>query len=126
MSDNQLSVTVISPEKVLYTGAADYVKLPGSTGSFGVLINHAPLVSVLDIGVLEITLGNAKTKIYVDGGFAEVKSNKINVLTNAGELKENLNAEKVQKELDAAKNLTSKLKSQAIRKAKTKLTLLQN
>lgn len=126
MADKQLDVTVISPEKVLYTGSADYVKLPGSTGSFGVLMNHAPLISVLDIGVLEITLGSTKTKIFIDGGFVEVKANKINVLTNSGELKDNLNAEKVQNEIEAAKNLTSKLKSHAIRKAKIKLSLLQN
>ena len=42
MSDSKLTVTVISPEKQIFSGSADYVNIPGSIGYFGVLLNHSP------------------------------------------------------------------------------------
>lgn len=54
MTESILNVTVISPEKQIFSGSAEYVNIPGTMGYFGILANHSPIVSELDIGILEI------------------------------------------------------------------------
>lgn len=121
-----LDVTVISPEKTLYEGNAEYVRLPGVDGSFGVLTNHAPLVALLDVGIIEIKKANESFKMVVDGGFVEVKSNKINVMANGGALKSELDQKKVQSNLEKASQSQEKTKDLEIKKAKVRLKLLEN
>lgn len=121
-----LDVTVISPEKTLYEGKAEYVRLPGSDGSFGVLTNHAPLVALLDVGIIEVKNANESFKMVVDGGFVEVKSNRINVMANGGALKSELDQKKVQSALEKASQLQDKSKDLEIKKAKVRLKLLEN
>ena len=60
----------------------DMVSLPGVMGRFAVLKNHAPLISALSRGVVEYETSNGKLeKVEINGGVAEVKHNKIRVLT---------------------------------------------
>jgi F-type H+-transporting ATPase subunit epsilon len=124
MSNKIFTVHVISPEKILYTGEADYVKIPGVQGSFGVMFNHANLVSELEIGVLEVKNGNNKTFMVIDGGFVEVKNNVVNVLANSGDNKESLNKEKLEKELNSIDSKSSNYDQ--IKKIKVRLTMLGN
>lgn len=123
MAETKLKVSVISPEKVIYTGEADYVNLPGSVGYFGVLINHSPLVSELQVGILEIKAGNQNYKMVVDGGFAEVKNNEIKVLVTGGDAKENINLEKAEKALQEAIDSNSKTRDFDIKKAKARVLI---
>ena len=123
MAETKLKVSVISPEKVIYTGEADYVNLPGSVGYFGVLINHSPLVSELQVGILEIKAGNQSYKMVVDGGFAEVKNNEIKVLVTGGDSKENINLEKAEKALQEAIDSNSKTRDFDIKKAKARVLI---
>ena len=45
-----LKLIIVSPEKQLYQGDAQSVKVPGSLGEFEILDNHAPIISSLDVG----------------------------------------------------------------------------
>ncbi|MCH7487513.1 MAG: ATP synthase F1 subunit epsilon [Proteobacteria bacterium] len=72
---------VITPSQVLLSDSADMVVAPGSDGDFGVLPGHAPLLTTLRPGVLDVHRGGKVTaRIFVGGGFAEVSDNRLTVL----------------------------------------------
>ena len=73
-----LTVSVISPEAVLFEGTTDSVVAPGFDGELGVLTGHAPMITVLGKGVLR--LGDGK-KFNVQGGFMQVVDNVVRVVT---------------------------------------------
>ncbi len=75
---------IITPDKKVYEGEVKSVKLPGSGGSFGVMNNHAPLISTLDKGTIKI-IDEEKNTIFFDvnGGLVEVINNKIIVLAES-------------------------------------------
>ncbi|MDR2911308.1 MAG: ATP synthase F1 subunit epsilon [Bacteroidales bacterium] len=72
---------IITPDKKIFEGNVKLVKLPGSKGSFEILKNHAPIVSMLDKGVLKVIEENGEEHLFeVNGGVIENKANKIIVL----------------------------------------------
>ncbi len=123
MTESILNVTVISPEKQIFSGSAEYVNIPGTMGYFGILANHSPIVSELDIGILEIKQLGKVVKIVVDGGFAEVKANQIKILTNGGDVKEKIDATRAVAELEKAIASTSKSRDLDIKKAKVRVLI---
>jgi F-type H+-transporting ATPase subunit epsilon len=73
---------LVSPEKILASEDAEQVVVPGSEGDFAVLPGHAPVLSTLRPGVLDITLPGGKTRrVFVKGGFCEVDPESLTVLT---------------------------------------------
>ncbi len=76
----KLHFELVSPEKLLMSADVDMVVVPGVEGDFGVLINHAPVVSTLRAGILEVHNGAAPDRILVRGGFAEVNPEGLTVL----------------------------------------------
>ena len=76
-----MHLEIISPDKKIYEGEVKSVKLPGSQGSFGVLNNHAPIISTLGKGQIKIVDEKENTKFFnVKSGVVEVINNKITVL----------------------------------------------
>jgi len=71
---------LVSPEKVLFSGEASEVIVPGMDGLFTVLPGHAPFISTLRPGTLIIKLPNGDRRIYVRGGVAEVEPASLTVL----------------------------------------------
>ncbi len=72
---------LVSPERLLISGPAAQVVVPGSEGQFTVLPGHAPIMSTLRPGVLEITLdGGRNERVFVRGGFADVNAAGLTVL----------------------------------------------
>jgi len=77
---DKLHFELVSPEKLLMSTDVDMVVVPGVEGDFGVLSNHAPVVSTLRTGILEVHNGDAPERILVRGGFAEVNPNGLTIL----------------------------------------------
>jgi len=97
-----MNITVLTPEKEIFHGAIVSVKVPGVSGEFQVLENHAPIVSALESGVvtivtaegahryfdeasgdlLEATEAGKKLEYTIGGGFVEVLNNEISLLIN--------------------------------------------
>lgn len=76
-----MQVQIITPEKILFDGAANYVQICGSQGEFGVLPNHAPFISTLKEGVVSVEVaGGAKQEFPVKSGVAEVNAQKVTLL----------------------------------------------
>ncbi|PCI46994.1 MAG: F0F1 ATP synthase subunit epsilon [Alphaproteobacteria bacterium] len=76
----KLHFELVSPEKLLMSTDVDMVVVPGVEGDFGVLINHAPVVSTLRIGILEVHNDDEPERLLVCGGFAEVNPHGLTVL----------------------------------------------
>ncbi|MDC6470650.1 ATP synthase F1 subunit epsilon [Flavobacteriales bacterium] len=77
-----MDVQIITPDKSLYDGKADLVTVPGTSGSIGILNNHAPLVSSLSKGEVKIVLDNKEEFFKIDGGVVEVLKNSVVVLAS--------------------------------------------
>ncbi len=76
-----MNIEIITPDKTLFEGTASLVQLPGIDGSFEILNNHAPLISVLGKGKIKIKDGNKEPEYFeVNGGVVEVLQNKILIL----------------------------------------------
>jgi F-type H+-transporting ATPase subunit epsilon len=76
-----LTVSVISPEKVLFEGQASGIVAPGHDGELGILPGHAPLMTVLGTGLLR--LEGASQQFQVQGGFLQVVDNVVRVVTES-------------------------------------------
>ena len=76
-----MHLEIITPDKKIYNGEVKSIQLPGSAGSFGVLKNHAPLVSSLKKGTVKVVDEEKKNHSFeIKGGVVEVLKNKIIVL----------------------------------------------
>jgi F-type H+-transporting ATPase subunit epsilon len=85
MADNKVTFELVAPEKLLFSADVDMVVVPGAEGDFGVLPGHAPLISSVRPGVIDIYDGGTDPKfirerIFVAGGFAEVSGSRCTVL----------------------------------------------
>ena len=80
-----LQVCVITPDQVFLNQEVEEVILPTNTGLMGVLTNHAPLITALEIGVMLIRVKKDWKPFALMGGFALVKQNQITVLVNEAE-----------------------------------------
>jgi F-type H+-transporting ATPase subunit epsilon len=104
-----LTVRVITPDKIVWDDQVEEVILPSTTGQIGILTNHAPLLSALDIGVMRVRPGKEWKNIAIMGGFAEVDDNEVKILVNGAELGEKIDQNaaraafaQAEKELDEA------------------------
>ncbi len=76
-----MHLDIITPETTLFAGEVSLVQLPGINGSFEILDNHAPLISVLKEGKVKILDSQKQTQFFdVKGGVVEVLFNKVLVL----------------------------------------------
>lgn len=72
---------IITPDKKLFSGEIKSVQLPGTAGSFGVLKNHAPLISSLKKGDVKVVDEQKQNHTFpIKGGVVEVLKNKVIVL----------------------------------------------
>lgn len=74
---------VITPDRKAFEGEVTGVKLPGMSGSFEVLNNHAPIISTLEKGDIRINSIQGTTHIKIGGGIVEMLNNKVVVLAES-------------------------------------------
>ncbi|VAX07548.1 ATP synthase epsilon chain [hydrothermal vent metagenome] len=99
---DKLHFELVSPERLLMSTDVDMVVVPGVEGDFGVLINHAPVVSTLRTGVLEVHNGDAPELLLVRGGFAEVNPEGLTVLAEEAMLLSDVDRAALEAELKNA------------------------
>jgi len=72
---------LVSPERLMFSAPAEMVVVPGSEGDFGAMPRHAPMLTVLRPGVIDVYQdGKISDRIFVAGGFAEVTETRLTVL----------------------------------------------
>jgi F-type H+-transporting ATPase subunit epsilon len=92
----KLSFRLVMPERELLNTEADMVVVPGVEGDFGVLHGHAPLISIVRPGVLEVFQGSkVEQRFMVAGGFAEVTPERCTVLADEAVPFEQVTAEQL-------------------------------
>ena len=78
--EEKLNLEVVSPEKSILSKSVDMVTISGTEGDFGVLPGHAPIVSSIRPGILEIESNKEIQKMFIGGGFIEVLLDKVSIL----------------------------------------------
>lgn len=98
--DRTIDCTIITPERSLYNGKAEFVVLQAHDGQIGFMMNHAPIISELGIGEVRLMTGDKSEYLYIEGGVVELMDNKLIVLAEQARLKEELDKNELQKKLD--------------------------
>jgi len=93
---------LVTPERLLLSEPAEQVVVPGSEGDFAVLAGHAPVISTLRPGVIEITLPQGRQRIFVKKGVAEVDPERLTVLAQTAVAVDDLDAGRLASELKTA------------------------
>ena len=113
---DKVQFELVSPEKLLVSRAVEMVVVPGAEGDFGVLPDHAPLISTVRPGVIEIHEGGQVVEqIFVAGGFAEVTGERCTVLADEATPVKEINKGAVQSQLDAVRSELSAANDDAAR-----------
>ena len=115
-----LQVCIMAPDRIFWNEEAKEIILPTNTGQMGVLTNHTPLITGLDIGVMLVRTGSEWVSMALMGCFALIKDNKITILVNEAELGSKIDPEKAEADYLAAKEALEKADG---RKAKIETNL---
>ena len=98
-----LQVCIMTPDRIFWNDQAEEIILPTNTGQMGVLTNHAPLITALDIGVTLIRSKNEWIPVALMGGFALVKENQVTILVNEAESAKTIQADQAETAFQEAK-----------------------
>ena len=108
MADRTLTVDIVTPDRVVLSDEATALVAPGVEGSYGVLFNHAPLLSALAAGELRYRRNNSEEiRLAVSGGFLQVFDNQITVLADAAELAKEIDVDRARAARDRARQQLS-------------------
>lgn len=100
----ELQCIVVTPESVLLEELAYFVALPLYDGEIGLAPGHTPMIGRLGCGEMRITGEQGTDRYYVEGGFVEVLDDVISVLTNRAVPAQQLDADRAQEHLAAARS----------------------
>lgn len=76
-----MHLEIVTPDSKVFDGEIKMLKVPGTSGSFALLHNHAPIISTLEKGKIKFVEENGKESFFdIDSGIIEVKDNNIIVL----------------------------------------------
>lgn len=100
---NSFKTQILTPDGPVFEGEVYSVQLPGSMGHFGVLYNHANLMSTLEIGSATVRKNDDSTEVFaISGGFVEVSNNKLILLAEAAERAEDIDVARAEAARDRA------------------------
>ncbi len=97
-----MHLVVVIPEKQLFEGEVEYLKLPGHVGELGVLPRHMPLITALGEGDL---IARQRGEIYtfaIHGGVAQITADEVIVLAQTAEAPEEIDVQRAQAALEMA------------------------
>ncbi len=129
-----MTLDVVTIERqVLHAEDVDVVVAPGTEGLLGILPNHAPIVTGLAEGVLEIVRGSEREIFAIGGGFMEVRHSHVIVMADAAEHAEEVDLERAQEARQRAEQAlagsTEKVEREealaALRRAQTRIKVGQ-
>ncbi len=97
----KIKLEVITPSSLAVREEVDEVVAPGELGEFGVLPGHAPFITLLMPGELRYAKGGVERSYIISGGVAEVRDDKVNILTDSVEDPAGIHTESARRELEA-------------------------
>jgi F-type H+-transporting ATPase subunit epsilon len=104
---------LVSPERLIVSAEVEMVVVPGTEGNFGVLPGHAPLISTIRPGTIDIyQSGSISERIFVVGGIAEVTPERCTVLAEKAMAPDALDRSAIEAELQTAEGNLPTLRDQ--------------
>src|SRR5215218_6662248 len=97
-----LKLEIVTPEKKVFDETVDSVTVPTASGEAGILPNHAPLISALKPGILSYSNKGTTERLAIAGGFLEVSSDKVAVLTDTAGTADEIDVDAARVEREAA------------------------
>ena len=123
---DKLHFELVSPERLLMSADADMVTVPGAEGDFGVMAGHAPFMTTLRPGVVDVQDGREETRLFVRGGFAEVNAEGLTLLAEHSVPLDELDAAALDQEIQNAQEDVDDASTDAARtRAEAKLNHLK-
>nr|YP_009936969.1 ATP synthase CF1 epsilon subunit [Meconopsis henrici]QNT26045.1 ATP synthase CF1 epsilon subunit [Meconopsis henrici]QNT26129.1 ATP synthase CF1 epsilon subunit [Meconopsis henrici] len=124
-----LNLCVLTPNQVVWDSEVKEIVLSTNSGQIGVLPNHAPIATAVDIGILRLRLNDQWLKIALMGGFARVGNNEITILVNDAEKGSDIDPQEAQQALEIAEANLSRAEGKrqtieanlAVRRARTRV-----
>ena len=105
VNENMIKLEIVTPEKKALEEVVDMVTIPTASGEIGILPSHAPLISAIQAGILSYTKGATTNRLVISGGFVEVGTNKVSVLTDVAETATEINVENARLEKGEAEKV---------------------
>lgn len=96
------NLRVMAPNRTVWNSEAQEVILSTNSGQIGILTNHAPLLTALDIGVMKIRINTQWTSMALMGGFAMVDNNQMIILVNEAEKASDIDLQEAQQAFELA------------------------
>lgn len=87
---------IVTPERKVYASEVDMVVVTGVEGQLGILPHHIPLVTPLKIAPVKVKKGNTEELIAVNGGFIEVRKDKVVILAESAEMSSQIDIDRAQ------------------------------
>ncbi|MBK9081294.1 MAG: F0F1 ATP synthase subunit epsilon [Rhizobiales bacterium] len=116
---------LVSPEKVLFSGDVDSVVVPASEGDMTILKDHAPLMTTLRPGVVDVTTAGRTQRLFVRGGFADINAGGFILLAEQALPLEQLDGAAIEREIrDAGDDVADAKDAELKRRAQEKLDKL--
>lgn len=97
----------MAPNRIVFNSEVEEIILSSNTGQIGILPNHAPLLTALDIGVMKLRIGNKWSAVALMGGFAQIDQNQITILVNEAERATDINLQQAEEAFENAQNASS-------------------
>jgi len=110
--EKSLQLEIVTPDKMVLSESVDYVGAPGYEGEFGILPNHIPFLSALLVGNLYYKKGGRAHYVFINGGFADISSNKVTILAESAEKAEDIDIERATKAKDRAEARLAKARDE--------------
>lgn len=101
MSEKQFRLEIVTPAALKYEGDVQMVRLPGVEGEMGILANHAPLLAMLNPGVLVYRVKGEEHNLATGGGFVKVASNRVVAMVDSAERPDEIDPAKAEAQRQA-------------------------
>jgi len=122
---DELTLEIVTPERVTFRGVVEEVTIPGTEGEFGVLKGHAPLLASVDDGELSFLKDHAKTRYAVHSGYAEVSSSKVTVLVESAERADQIDRDRAARAKKRAEEKLAQLRKEDSEFERARLALIR-
>jgi len=99
---------VVTPARKMISKEVSSVVLPASVGYMGVLVNHAPLINSLGLGILKYKSDGKEEHVAIYGGFMEVSNNKVSIMADDAECAAEIDLERAKRDEEEARNRIKK------------------
>jgi len=122
---DELTLEIVTPERVTFKGVVEEVTIPGTEGEFGVLKGHAPLLASVDYGELSFLQDHTKSRYAVHSGYAEVSSSKVTVLVESAERADQIDRDRATRAKERAEEKLAKLRKEDSEFERAQLALIR-